>query len=336
MKNLRKIIIGIYKITFLPNNMPYIGQSIDILERFTAHKSQLKTNKHWNLKLQRFYNKYGKSNFSFEIIHENLKESELDFWEKFYIKKYNSFSDMGFNFTEGGKNSLGDGRKIPITLKNINTNEVFSAFSLTEFEKIKGLKARCLSGVFTGTNKLAYGWYDPTLWEPKFYTLIDPNEKKYVFYDPTNFAKRMNFPKNSISRLIHKKIDYWRGWRRPDSNPINKKREQCKNFKLQDPNGKIYSGVDIKTFCKIHNLNHFTIYRVMGGYLNHHKGWVLPGNPPPRKPSFTIFKLKGPDGKIYEGVGLRKFAREQNVNVSGLHAILSKKYQSYKGWTVCV
>ena len=86
--------IGIYKITNNLNNKCYIGQSVHIERRFSEHcfpskKSQI------SLAIQ----KYGKENFSFEIIEECSVE-KLNEREQFWIKYYNSLSPNGYNITE--------------------------------------------------------------------------------------------------------------------------------------------------------------------------------------------------------------------------------------------
>lgn len=79
--------IGIYKITNKVNNKIYIGSSINIEYRFYEHKIKLKSNSHINKHLQSTYNKYGKDNFSFEILKITSKEI-LRRAEQFYINKY--------------------------------------------------------------------------------------------------------------------------------------------------------------------------------------------------------------------------------------------------------
>ena len=59
-------IIGIYKI-ISPNGRIYIGQSINIYERWVHHKIR---NDERHTKLNRSFNKYGVDNHTFEIIEE--------------------------------------------------------------------------------------------------------------------------------------------------------------------------------------------------------------------------------------------------------------------------
>ena len=102
---MKEKIIGIYKIKCLKNNKVYIGQSVNIMQRWYVHKTKLRANKHDNIYLQNAWNKYGERNFEFSII-ERCKKEELDSKEEYYIKYYNSFNtDYGFNMTLGGRNN---------------------------------------------------------------------------------------------------------------------------------------------------------------------------------------------------------------------------------------
>ena len=66
---------GIYRIINTTNNNIYIGQSVNIEDRFIRHKYQLKNNIHDNKKLQNAWNKYGEYCFVFEIFIKCKKRS---------------------------------------------------------------------------------------------------------------------------------------------------------------------------------------------------------------------------------------------------------------------
>ena len=88
---------GIYKITNTVNNKVYVGSSINVSTRITAHKHCLKANKHHNSYLQASYNKYKEVSFMFEVI-VYCDEDELTFHEEFYINFYKSNnSSFGYN-----------------------------------------------------------------------------------------------------------------------------------------------------------------------------------------------------------------------------------------------
>lgn len=92
--------IGIYKIENLVNGKVYIGQSINILARWSDHKYKLENNLHENSYLQNSWNKYGAENFKFQIV-ELCSKDNLNTKECEWIKKYDSFKN-GYNLTGGG------------------------------------------------------------------------------------------------------------------------------------------------------------------------------------------------------------------------------------------
>ena len=71
MKNKK---IGIYYIKSKIKNKYYIGKSVDLNRRKIRHYSELRTNSHFNIKLQRHYLKYGESDLEWGI----LKEIHID------------------------------------------------------------------------------------------------------------------------------------------------------------------------------------------------------------------------------------------------------------------
>lgn len=94
------------------NNKIYIGQSLDIKDRFRRHKYNLKKGNHGNIYLYKSYLKYGIDSFEFKIIYQikNIISKEeiikiLNEKEKVLIKFYNSFNN-GYNLTSGGNNMI--------------------------------------------------------------------------------------------------------------------------------------------------------------------------------------------------------------------------------------
>jgi len=93
---------GIYCIINKINNKKYIGQSISVLERMEDHKRRLNLNQHYNIYLQRAWNKYGENNFLFDVL-EFCEIEELNNKEKYYIEQFNTYDNSyGYNLTLGG------------------------------------------------------------------------------------------------------------------------------------------------------------------------------------------------------------------------------------------
>jgi len=98
-------ICGIYCIENMSNKRKYIGYSVNIKRRFSAHIGDLRRNRHANQFLQNSYNKNGEENFKFYVI-EECPKSELFVREQFYIKFFSSKIPFGYNLTDGGSGSL--------------------------------------------------------------------------------------------------------------------------------------------------------------------------------------------------------------------------------------
>lgn len=82
------------------NGNIYIGQAVDIYERWKEHISLLRREKHVNNHLQRAWNKYGDYNFEFSIV-EECDENALNDREIYWIAEYDSYHN-GYNQTLGG------------------------------------------------------------------------------------------------------------------------------------------------------------------------------------------------------------------------------------------
>lgn len=94
---------GIYCIENLTTNKKYIGQSIDIKDRWRRHISELNNNNHHNDYLQKAWNKYGEYDFEFYVL-EYCDNSDLNNKEIYYIDLYNTMDrEYGYNLKSGGQ-----------------------------------------------------------------------------------------------------------------------------------------------------------------------------------------------------------------------------------------
>ena len=134
---------ALYKITNLINGKIYIGQSVHPQRRWIEHcnKANTKTD---NYPIHLAIAKYGKENFSFEIIEwtENFDKREIEL-----IKQYNSLCPNGYNLARGGNSLALCGELHPrntvsnevlikvikeLQLNNLSDREIAKEYNLTD------------------------------------------------------------------------------------------------------------------------------------------------------------------------------------------------------------
>lgn len=94
----------IYKIQNTINSKVYIGQTTQTLKkRFSGHCCYSKTDRSVNMYIKRAIHKYGRENFSIELLEECPIE-QMSEREKFWISYYDSYNS-GYNLTLGGQDS---------------------------------------------------------------------------------------------------------------------------------------------------------------------------------------------------------------------------------------
>ena len=123
---------GVYEIVNIITNERYIGSASRVGKsnslsgfyvRFDKHKLLLKNNKHYNIHLQRSYNKYGENNFNFNILSIcppeyciKLEQWFLDNLKPEYNIRKIADSNKGIKFTAEHKEKLS--KSIKNSLKN--------------------------------------------------------------------------------------------------------------------------------------------------------------------------------------------------------------------------
>jgi group I intron endonuclease len=144
--------IGIYKI-INPNGKVYIGQSIDIENRFKKYKHNCRT----QIKLSRSFQKYDISNHIFEIIEECI-ESDLNEKERYWQDYYDVIGPNGLNSrltaTNDKSGSLSEETKLKVSLSKIGKNLGVEPWN-------KGKKcdniSKSLKGKFIGNKNPMFG-----------------------------------------------------------------------------------------------------------------------------------------------------------------------------------
>lgn len=145
---------GVYEIVNIITNERYIGSASRVGKsnslsgfyvRFDKHKLLLKNNKHYNIHLQRAYNKYGENNFNFNVLSIcppeyciKLEQWFLDNLKPEYNIRKIADSNKGIKFTAEHK------EKLSKSIKNSLKNKVDNSYRkrIGETQKITKLNKK--------------------------------------------------------------------------------------------------------------------------------------------------------------------------------------------------
>ena len=138
----------IYKITNKVNGKSYIGQTIQsVKERFYQHCATKCSQAILNMVIHKAITKYGKSNFTIEVI-EEVESANLNDRERYWIRYYDSYNN-GYNSTEGGQ----DGIKL---FKNLDTESIVREYksgkSLREIGRLFNVDKQTIKDLLVRNN----------------------------------------------------------------------------------------------------------------------------------------------------------------------------------------
>ena len=138
----------IYKITNKINGKSYIGQTIqNVKERFYQHCATKCSQAVLNMVIHKAITKYGKSNFTIEVI-EEVESANLNDRERYWIRYYDSYNN-GYNSTEGGQ----DGIKL---FKNLDTESIVREYksgkSLREIGRLFNVDKQTINDLLVRNN----------------------------------------------------------------------------------------------------------------------------------------------------------------------------------------
>lgn len=252
----------IYMIINVLNGKFYIGSTNNYINRFYAHKNELRKGTHHSKHLQKAWDKYGEEAFEFVVIEEfyiNDKEDKFN-KEQIYLDKLQPFDDKGYNISKradvGGFCSEGFGSssvRIYTDEQVIEVKKLLSkGMSNKEIEQITQVKIETISAIRTFRIYKEIGEeynlaLEKLLKEKEYRREIDGKEKEiYELYESglkyKDIAKYFGLDCNkSIYSLLSKaKVRY------ENSNEANGKRCLCCGKLISNRNGK----ANLRKYCK--------------------------------------------------------------------------------------
>lgn len=204
----------IYKIINKVNNKFYIGKSVNSAQiRFSQHiHAAIKSKKSNN----RFYNairKYGKDNFYFEILEQNIPSELLNDKEKLWISKLNPHynSTIGGEGTSGFKFSNEQKLKMSLNRKGKkHTDETIEKLRLANLGEKNPMYGKI------GKNNPFYGKKHNLEFierKSKCYTFLDPNNQKITIKNLSKYCRDNNLHCGNMNSLYYGKIKSYKGYK---------------------------------------------------------------------------------------------------------------------------
>ncbi len=190
------MITGIYQILNLRSNRSYIGSSKDINRRFNQYKRQFKNEKCHNKHLQRAFLKYGKSNFSFNIL-EVCDQDILFEREQYWIEQFN-FKNL---YNQSPTAIPNKGQKMSEETKLKIEHTLFKKGHIPKHKGTKGLRG--------GWKVIGRkGFSNPTY----SYKFLSPEGTIYEGIGIRDLADKMNICPSGLYRLRSGKFKQYKGW----------------------------------------------------------------------------------------------------------------------------
>lgn len=212
----------IYKITNLTNQKSYIGLTTrNIKARWGEHI--YKASPTANQYIDRAINKYGKDNFTIEIIEDNINDEILGKREQYWIKYYDTYNN-GYNLTMGGEEGSGLIKGIALYQWDLDGNFIAQWRSARDVENTYGFPHQDLIRCAKGDRISSYGFlwtFDdqpPVKRVNKMYKPVAKLNDNYDIIDTyatvKEGAEAIKRPASNISRAIRRNIKsggfYWK------------------------------------------------------------------------------------------------------------------------------
>ena len=97
--------IGVFQVKNIVNGKIFIDSSVNLDKIWNRHRVELNAGSHRNLSLQKDWNEFGESNFTYEILSEIKQEvdSKSDYSKearelaKMFLDELKPFGDKGYN-----------------------------------------------------------------------------------------------------------------------------------------------------------------------------------------------------------------------------------------------
>jgi len=183
---------GVYAIKNKVNNKTYIGSSVCIEHRWSAHRADLKAGRN-SIHLQHAWDKYGASNFSWGIIEEVSDITKLIEREQFHIDAISA--NMRYNISQ-----IAGSRKLGVRHADHTVTLTYHGRTMPLLDWAKEIKIGCA----TLRTRRNLGWSAERIIE----TPVNAHQKYYTWHGKTqnhkDWAKDYDIEQMTLKHRLNK------------------------------------------------------------------------------------------------------------------------------------
>jgi group I intron endonuclease len=299
----------IYLIKNTINNKVYIGQTTSTLKkRFGDHIKNLRNGTHGSPHLQNAWDKYGEDCWKIELLTECDSINHMNEMEIFFIKKYNSTDrTVGYNVRKGGD---GGGPH------SEETKEKLRSITLSQWERDRDKLNAIRKSQWTEEHRENMRQIMQEKWKDKKYVAKQMSTRRS---EEVRGKLRVAAQKNRHKRS-HEVKERWQDpeYKARVSQSIKNSNTEEVKKKRADSIKKAFSDPEVK----LRWLERMKEVRSDPEVIDKMS----------KANSKYFGRVEGPNGNIYEVVGIRRFCREHNLQYSPFRGLKYNPNKTYKGW----
>ena len=300
---------GVYQIKNKVNGKRYIGSAVNIADRWSHHRSELKMNVHINKHLQSSWNKYGEDSFEFLVL-EYCVISDLIAFEQIWINKFEfeklyniceiAGSTLGRRLTEEHKEKLRQ-----INLGKRHSEETKIKMSLNSARPAKGRR--------TGTS-------ETSLWKYKKEDGLIPDIKG---------KRQVRLCKcGLLVQELYNEQGSFKGYKKTCGS------KECIGRGIARK-GKPGTRLGVQLSAETKQKMSETAKRKNIPELFTRKGCI---NSESTRKSISLanqkmWSLTNPEGIVTQIINLKQFCADNDLNYNCMKGLTSNKQKQHKGWT---
>jgi group I intron endonuclease len=295
---------GIYKIVCKANSCEYYGSTLQFRERFYSHSRHLNSGIHFNSRLQRAWNKYSETGFSFEILEICSPESRRDLEGRYLFEAGFGTNDKLFNSMP-----VGDLLTWPKAMR-----EQISS-------KLKGIKR-------SEATRLKMSLGQKQAQTPERRERMSEQAKKRT-------GRKLTPSHRMALHASTKGVSLT-----PEHKEKIRKANLRRKYIITSPDGEIIEINNLRKFCKDHGLSMFSFGHVLNGRRSHHRGYQCKYADieasehkqfQPKRPK-RLYTLISPSGEIFETENLNQFCLKNQLDPSSMCKVCKGIYSHHRGW----